>query len=181
MALVKSFAPLVSPGARILILGSMPGEASLKAHQYYAHPQNQFWKIMERLIGVDRQFPYAKRVRLIQDNNIAMWDVLQYCEREGSLDSAIFNEIANDFNGLIRNHPSIRHVFFNGGKAESAFNKLVKPTLNASDLEFTRLPSTSPAHASRNFEEKCAAWSVILNFLSADRIEITGQRARNLL
>lgn len=165
MSILESFPPIISKGAKVLILGSMPGEASLKAGQYYAHPQNQFWRIMDALIGAGRDLPYDKRIKLIKNKKIALWESLRFCERPGSLDSAIFNEIPNDFNMLFKSYPSINHVFFNGRKAESAFRKLVLPTLKRTELGFTLLPSSSPAHAGRSFEEKLESWRAILNYL----------------
>jgi TDG/mug DNA glycosylase family protein len=153
---IYSFSPIARSDARVLILGSMPGKASLAAHQYYAHPRNLFWKIMGELVGAGPEVPYAQRVQILQDQHIALWDVLQSCTRESSLDTDIKCEVANDFPAFFLAHPQITHVFFNGGKAESAFRKYVK--ICSENLIFTRLPSTSPAHASLSFEKKLAAW-----------------------
>lgn len=169
MPRARSFPPLARPSARVLILGSMPGAESLRRRQYYAHPHNQFWPIMGALIGADRELPYARRVARLLERDVAVWDVLKQCERSGSLDGNIVREteIANDFARFFRRHPSIRAVFFNGGKSESAFRRLVLPHLGAraAQLQFVRLPSTSPAHAGMARPAKLAAWQRVRDFL----------------
>ncbi len=164
MSFVKSFAPLSDRYARVLILGSMPGEASLQAGEYYAHPRNAFWPILSQLFGFDANQPYAERVRRLIEAKVAVWDVLASCHRIGSLDSEIVDSsvIANDFVGFFRDHPQIRSVFFNGTKAESSFRKWVLPAQSGLDMEFHRLPSTSPANASVSWEQKRLAWEAIL-------------------
>lgn len=159
---ICSFPPVARTDARVLILGSMPGEASLSAAQYYAHPRNDFWRIMGALVGAGPEIPYAERLVRLQNHHIALWDVLASCERPGSLDSAITKEKVNDFAAFFRAHPLIHTVSFNGGKAESAFQKGGVAAIAGRDLRLIRLPSTSPAHASRSFEQKCAAWQAIL-------------------
>ena len=163
-ARVRSFAPLADKRAEILILGSMPSEASLKAQQYYAHPQNAFWRIMAELLELDTAASYATRVRAVKAARIAVWDVLQSCVREGSLDSSIRRDtqVANDFAAFLRAHDKIRCVFFNGAKAEACFKQHVLPQLDAAALRFGRLPSTSPAHAALSFRQKLSAWRRIL-------------------
>jgi TDG/mug DNA glycosylase family protein len=155
----QSFPPIAEPDARILILGSMPGAASLAAGQYYAHPRNLFWPIMGRLAGAGPELPYEARVERLKTARIAVWDVLKSCHRQGSLDTAITDEEANDFAGFFAGHTSLTHVFFNGGKAEQSFRRHV--TFDA-PLELHRLPSTSPAHAGMTFENKLAAWRAAL-------------------
>lgn len=162
MRRVRSFPPLEDRHARVLILGSMPGAASLAAAQYYAHPRNHFWPIMGRLFGAGPDLPYAKRVRRLKSCGIAVWDVLESCVRPGSLDADIEEgSIAvNDFAGFFDAHPGIGAVFFNGAKAESAYRRHVLKGLPspACALPVRRLPSTSPAHAALSFEGKLAAW-----------------------
>lgn len=147
----------------------MPGAASLKARQYYAHPHNQFWRITGELVGAGPEISYAARARKLGSQNIAVWDVLKHCEREGSLDSSIVrtSEVANDFIGFFRRHPHIQAVFFNGAKAEQAFRRHVLPLLKEplTSLRFERLPSTSPAHAGRSFQHKLRAWRRIEEWL----------------
>ena len=163
---VRSFAPVASADARILILGSMPGVASLNAGQYYAHPQNRFWLIMGRLLGFDPlQTLYEQRIRYLTNAGVALWDVLQSCERSGSLDSAIRREtqVVNDFPGFLATHPNIRRIYFNGAHAEQSFRRYVRPLLpDTTALTFIRLPSTSPAHASLSFDDKLACWRSVI-------------------
>ena len=165
MSQVFSFPPIASPAARILVLGSMPGLASLQAGQYYAHPRNLFWPFMERLFGISRELPYSERCRLLQDHGIAIWDVLQSCTRPGSLDSAIAADsmIANDFDNFLGRHRQIEGIYFNGNKAAESWRRLVLPALSVklAAIPGTRLPSTSPANASIRPEEKFRQWEKI--------------------
>lgn len=162
MKISQGFAPVARPDARILILGSMPGVASLEAAQYYAFPRNVFWKIMGDLFGAGPQLDYPSRLLLLNENQIALWDVIQACVRPGSLDSAIRNEgmETNDFEGFFKKHPHISQVYFNGQMASGLFKKRVAPCL-ASRLEYHVLPSTSPANAGKSYAEKLEAWSVL--------------------
>jgi hypoxanthine-DNA glycosylase len=163
---VRSFPPIENTRARVLILGSMPGGASLRAAQYYAHPQNLFWRIMGDLLGAEPDSSYAARVRLLKANGIALWDVLESCVREGSLDSSIEEATiaVNDFASFFRTHPKIARVFFNGAKAESTYRRYVlgNASLALPNLNYLRLPSTSPAHASLSFKQKRDAWKVVV-------------------
>ncbi|MDE2419835.1 MAG: DNA-deoxyinosine glycosylase [Gammaproteobacteria bacterium] len=166
--LARSFKPVINDSAKILILGSMPGVKSLTEQQYYAHPQNAFWRILAALFQFDRDAPYAERLESLQAHGIALWDVLHSCKREGSLDSKIQREtqVANDFKSLFQKYPTIRYVFFNGGKAESYFQRHIAASLVEYSLNYQRLPSTSPAHATLSFAEKLEAWRVIQSFTS---------------
>lgn len=159
------FAPLARRDATILILGSMPGQASLRAGRYYAHPRNCFWSIVCQLIGSDPALPYARRAKALKSARIALWDVLFACKREGSLDSDIDEASIepNDFAALFRRCPLIRQVYFNGAKAEQCFRRHVLPALPVDDLRFVRLPSTSPANASWSYARRLAAWRVIVH------------------
>jgi len=164
MARVRSFAPIADRDARILILGSMPGAASLAAGQYYAHPQNAFWRILAALLRFDAASPYAVKVQSLKTARIALWDVLHSCSRTGSLDAMIESDtqIANDFRAFFGAHKKITRVYFNGAKAEACFKRHVLKEIEGGPMRYTRLPSTSPAHASRSFKQKLAAWRVIL-------------------
>jgi len=160
---IHSFAPIVSRNASLLILGSMPGKASLAAGQYYAHPRNAFWPIMGALFGAGPELSYARRVRVLQLAGIAVWDVLASCTREGSLDSDIDEDsiVAHDLASFLREHPRITRVFFNGAKAETAFRRHVLRDLAQPAPRFERLPSTSPANASWSAARKLRAWRAI--------------------
>ena len=161
MSHIHSFPPVSSADARVLILGSMPGKKSLQEKQYYALPQNAFWKIMGELAGAYPDLPYEKRLDALKDSGIALWDVLASCVRESSLDAHIRKESANDFASFFAQHPHITHVFFNGAKAEQCFKKFVQCKQPLPPLEFRRLPSTSPAHAGMRYEEKLKTWRAI--------------------
>ncbi len=168
--MISGFPPVVAPDAEVLILGSMPGQASLDVSQYYAHPRNAFWPIICQLFEVPQGGEYSERLVLLQRNRIALWDVMQHCLREGSLDSAIkpSSIVANDFISFFVATPSIRHLFFNGVQAERSFKRHVIPTLSTHDYKFEmqRLPSTSPAHASISFEQKLAQWQRVRDVIA---------------
>lgn len=154
-----SFAPVAASGCRVLLLGSMPGVASLRAQQYYAHPRNAFWPILYALwdMGPPAE-AYASRISFAQSHHIAIWDVAHTCRREGSSDASIRDVRANDFAALFARHPSLQAIFFNGRQAESMFNRLVKGS--ARDVPCTLLPSTSPAYT-LPFGQKLAAWRCV--------------------
>lgn len=161
MSTLFSFPPIVAPAATMLVLGSMPGKASLEANQYYAHPRNAFWKIMGELYGFSAEDDYLTRVAALKRAHIALWDVLHSCERPGSLDANIVEStiVANDFHAFFNSHPTIERVIFNGAKAEAAFKKYVQPNLTLkTKISFHRAPSTSPAHAALSAEKKRDLW-----------------------
>ena len=166
MQRVRSFPPIENRRARVLVLGSMPGAASLVAGQYYAHSRNHFWPIMGSLFGAGPDIPYAARVRRLKACGVAVWDVLESCVRPGSLDADIDEDsiAVNDFAGFFAAHTAVEAVFFNGAKAEAAYRRHVMAGLPAvaGGLRARRLPSTSPAHAALSFEKKLAAWAAAL-------------------
>lgn len=166
MAQVESFAALSDPGARLLILGSMPGTASLEASQYYAHRRNAFWPIIEAVYGIERDLPYAQRCRLLLEQGVAVWDVLARCERPGSLDASIDRDsiLVNDFVGFFAAHRHIGRICFNGATADQLFRRHALPLLPSpvAELELLRLPSTSPAHAALTLAQKTARWRAAL-------------------
>jgi hypoxanthine-DNA glycosylase len=164
---VRGFPPVVGRNPRLLILGSMPSEASLEASQYYGLPRNAFWAIMGELFGAGRDLVYEKRLAILKREGVALWDVLAECRRLGSLDSSIELRDArvNDFAGFFRQHRSIRHVFFNGSKSAEVYRRRAMPEVKtiAPYLSHHRLPSTSPAMASLSLDEKIERWRVILD------------------
>ena len=165
MELKKGFPPIAVETATVLILGSMPGEESLKKNEYYGNPRNSFWKIMASLFGFDLSVNYEERTRILLENKIALWDVMRSCERKGSLDSYINNGtiIENDFAFFFKNYPNIRNVYFNGAKAEREYFKRVLPRLPKSKrhINYDRLPSTSPAMTQLSIKAKIIEWSKI--------------------
>ncbi len=164
-ARLTSLAAVIAPDSRLLVLGSMPGAASLAAQQYYAHPRNAFWPIMGQLFGFAADLPYAERLMQLRARGIGLWDVLQSCERQGSLDSAIRAEQPNDFASLLQQQPGIRALAFNGAKAAQSFRKLVLPSLQTQPLPvLLNLPSTSPAHAALNQADKLRVWQQLCEY-----------------
>ena len=157
------FPPIAAEDARILILGSLPGVASIEAVEYYAHPQNAFWRIMYELFAIDGD--YDSRCRQLIDNRIAVWDVLASSVRPGSMDADIQLASAkpNDFKKFFENHKDIESVCFNGKTAERLFRRLVMPEFAGFDAELIGLPSTSPAYATMSVEHKVENWRSMLN------------------
>jgi TDG/mug DNA glycosylase family protein len=151
------FPPVSPPDAEILILGSFPGRESLAKNQYYAHPQNKFWRIMGEILGFSPDIPYKERTGVFLRNRIALWDVISSCEREGSLDSNIKAAAPNDFAGLFAVRPKIKTVFFNGKSPSNLFRRYVAGGL-PEGVESVILPSTSPASAMIPYEKKLAVW-----------------------
>jgi hypoxanthine-DNA glycosylase len=153
--------PVIARGTRLVLLGSFPGVASLQARQYYAHPRNHFWPIVGALLGADlAPMPYARRLEMLRERGLGLWDVYAACRREGSLDSAIQAAEPNDLASLKRRAPGLRGVAHNGGESARAMR-----VTQALGLPVWRLPSTSPANASWSLERKRAAWRVV--FLEA--------------
>jgi hypoxanthine-DNA glycosylase len=164
---VYSFAPVASRRARVLILGSMPGVASLAAAQYYAHPRNQFWGIITELCGREALPSYAQRLQMLRVHQLALWDVLHSCLRPGSLDAAIEHRSAqpNALLELIGRSPELSRICCNGGTAHSALQRHFGRALAElfPQIEIHRLPSTSPANASWSYARKLAAWRSALS------------------
>lgn len=164
-ARVHGFPALIGTGTRIVILGSMPGVASLAAQQYYAHPRNQFWSIMGAVCGAGPELPYARRLQVLQDRGLGLWDVLRSCVRRGSLDAAIELDsvIANELLPLLR-HNSVMRLCCNGGAAYATLQRHFGHALahEFPQLDIRRLPSSSPANASWSYARKLQAWSQAL-------------------
>ena len=165
----RGFAPAARRDARVLILGSLPGEHSIRAQQYYAQPQNTFWRIMATLTGAGIEQSYAVRLAAMQRAGIALWDVAAAAVRPGSLDAAIVRASveANDFGALFARCRRIGIVFFNGAKAAELYRRLVLPVLAEphASLPLRRLPSTSPAHAAMPYAAKLDAWRAVGDYL----------------
>ena len=160
MARSEGFPPIARPDATLLVLGSLPGARSIEEQQYYAHPQNAFWKIMREVFAIDGD--YEARCRMLMQNRIALWDVLQSSVRPGSMDADIKLDSAraNDFAAFFRSHSGIRQVCFNGRKAEQMFTKFVSDVPQG--VQLVSLPSTSPAYASLPFSAKLELWRTAL-------------------
>ena len=153
--MLKSFPPVVGPQTRILIVGSMPGQASLDAQQYYAHPRNQFWRIIFDVFeGGRTPQNYADKKAVILKHGLGLWDSLAACRRTGSLDADITHQTPNNFPALLRRFPHIHTLLFNGAAAFTFY----KRAFGLPPCTFFQLPSTSPAHASRSYEDKKALW-----------------------
>ncbi len=158
----RCFPPVLTPSCHTLVLGSMPSVESLQRGEYYAHPRNAFWDIVEELLGIPRTREYPERLRDLAACGVALWDVLAQCRRAGSLDSAIRAPVPNDFSSLLADGSAIRRVCVNGGKAHELFTRHVIPTLSSgATLEIIRLPSTSPANARLSFAQKLDAWRIL--------------------
>jgi len=154
-----AFAPIVDANSKILLLGTMPGEESLRKQEYYGHKSNQFWKILFTLYNKPLANDYKERVALLLEKKIALWDVLQSCEGVGSLDSNIKNEQPNDFKKFYKRYPHIRHIFFTSQKAKQFYVKYV----GLDEVHtFSVLPSPSPANAKMCLSEKIKSWKEIL-------------------
>lgn len=156
--------PSVDSRSHILVLGSMPGAASLALQEYYAHPANRFWPLMAQLLD-EKQTPsdYDAKIAMLLRHRIALWDAIDTCDREGSLDSDIRNVKANDFSAFLKKWPAIRTIGLNGGKAYATFAKFNKPLLSRPDLRILKLPSTSPANARWRMENLLDAWRPLFN------------------
>jgi hypoxanthine-DNA glycosylase len=149
--------PVAGRDARLLVLGSFPGAASLAAQQYYAHPRNHFWPILAVLWRTDLlALPYAQRIAEVRRRGLAVWDVYAACRREGSLDSAIEQAEPNDLAALAARLPRLAAIAHNGGESARAMR-----LTRALGLPVHRLPSTSPANASWSFERKLVAWRAV--------------------
>nr|WP_276356425.1 DNA-deoxyinosine glycosylase [Cohnella sp. YIM B05605] len=166
--MVHSFPPAADERSRLLILGSMPGVASLRAHQYYGNPRNHFWPILYRLFaGREPDAAYEERLRFASEHRIALWDSIAACEREGSLDADIKNVVPNDIPGLLRRFPRIATIVCNGGKSYAELMKHHGSSPEVAERRVVKLPSTSPVPTPRyrNLEDRLEAWQVIKEFV----------------
>jgi hypoxanthine-DNA glycosylase len=151
----RSFPPIVGADPLVLVLGTLPGEESLRRVEYYAHPRNLFWPIVFALFGETPPADYLARLEFVTARRIALWDVCAMAERRASLDSEIKRETPNPLHDLLDAHPDIRTVVFNGGGARRLYDRHFT---RRPGILYLHMPSTSPAHASLNFAEKLARW-----------------------
>jgi hypoxanthine-DNA glycosylase len=152
----------VDANTRVLVLGSLPGEASLAASRYYAHPQNGFWRLMGSVIGEDLAAqPYEARLATLLAHGVGLWDVIQEASRDGSLDAAIRDHRGNDLKALVATLPALRAVAFNGGTSAKIGRQLLG---DAPGIDLVALPSSSPAYTLA-FSAKAEAWSVLAQYL----------------
>lgn len=158
----KSFKPSVDSASKILVLGSMPGVKSLEEQQYYAHPQNRFWRVLGIIFNEPKlhEFDYELKLKTLLKHNVALWDTIRYCERKGSLDSDIQNEVPNDLRKLLEKYPNIKTICLNGNKSYSTFKKYFPDLFGKYNCH--KMPSTSPANARYRLEDLSREWSCVL-------------------
>jgi hypoxanthine-DNA glycosylase len=161
----RSFAPVVDAQARVLVLGTLPGEESLRRGEYYAHPRNLFWPIIFALFDERPALSYAERLTFLATHRIAVWDVCELGEREKSADMTIRLERPNAIDRLLDHHPLIRSVAFNGTTARRLYDRHFA---RRAALTYLALPSTSPAHATIDFSAKLARWTILREILEQD-------------
>ncbi|AWH85851.1 DNA-deoxyinosine glycosylase [Flavobacterium album] len=151
----KAFPPIADINSQIVILGTMPGEKSLELQEYYGNKGNQFWKLLFTIFNTEFTHDYNEKQKLLKTHHIAVWDVLGYCEREGSLDSRIRNEVPNDFATFYKEYPNIKNVLFSSKNAAAYYDKYVG---RKGGIDYAVLPSPSGANASMSFAKKLEAW-----------------------
>lgn len=158
--------PIVDCSTKVLIVGSMPGRQSLEKQQYYGNPRNHFWPIVGEILHVDLPMDYEKRIELLREQGIGLWDTIASCDRKGSLDATIRNEKPNDFHTLFKNYPTIRLILFNGTKAFTVFKKHIGFEV-LGNRTYKKMPSTSPIPGAniKSFEEKLEDWRIMLSYL----------------
>jgi len=162
---LTGFVPVLPSAPKVLVLGSMPGGASLVAQQYYAHPRNAFWPIMQTLFQIDLRLPYDERIEKLKTERIALWDVVHQCRRNGSLDTSIEPDsvVVNDIAGLLRQNIGIVAVFCNGGGARQLLQRYFLRSTSENDIRVPvyKMPSTSPANARMSVQQKCLRWQLL--------------------
>ncbi|MFH1373851.1 MAG: DNA-deoxyinosine glycosylase [bacterium] len=166
MTTKSSFEPVIHRDCWILILGTLPGDKSLRLRQYYSNPRNQFWDILNQVYGEPVDASYEGRLAFLRDKRLAVWDVLSCADRVGSLDGNIRNDVANDFAGLFKTYSGLSTVAFNGTRAKSTFRRLVlKEQQLKITLNLVTLPSSSvtPGRYVLPLKEKIAKWKAVLN------------------
>ncbi|PZR12172.1 MAG: DNA-deoxyinosine glycosylase [Flavobacterium psychrophilum] len=151
----KAFSPIVDYDSKILILGTMPGEKSLELQEYYGNRGNQFWRLMYSVFNEEVSNDYVFKIALLRKHSIALWDVLEYCERKGSLDSNIRNEKANNFDAFYNKYPNIKHVLFSSKNAAAYYDRYIG---RREGIGYDVLPSPSGANATKSFAQKLEEW-----------------------
>lgn len=154
----QSFLPIQNNDIEVLILGSLPGDRSLQAQEYYAHPQNRFWKLIQRIFNITDFHSYSEKLNILLENRIGLWDVCAQAKRKGSMDLDILEEIPNDLTTFFSQHPHLYTIIFNGQKARKVFDKHFK---KADQYQYYTLPSTSPANAQYSLEKLLLEWQLI--------------------
>lgn len=163
---ILSLDPIINQDSLVLVLGSMPGMESLAKQQYYANQKNQFWEILTTIFDKEDSMDYSTRISILHENKIALWDVIHSCQRIGSLDSNIKDEMPNDFQELLKSYPNIKLIVFNGGKAYEVFKKHIGFS-SFSGIDFIKLPSTSPTPGKnvKSFEDKLKEWNIVKQYV----------------
>jgi TDG/mug DNA glycosylase family protein len=161
----KGFPAVATRESRVLVLGTLPGPESLRQQQYYAQPRNAFWRIMGDLFGAGPDEPYERRMKILKENRVALWDVCASANRKGALDAAIrpTSIVVNDFTQFFRTHRQVQLICCNGQKAAQLYRRKVQPTLPEKwrSLQPAVLPSTSPAYAAMSYAEKLKRWEIV--------------------
>lgn len=166
-SVIKNILPsIIDERTKVLIVGSMPGAISLEKQQYYGNERNHFWRILGLLLEAEVPKCYEDKISLLRQHQIGLWDVIESCERQGSLDSAIKKEVPNDFISTLKENKQIELIMFNGGKAFTTFKKHFKME-DWPHIRFEKMPSTSPVPGRnvKSFDEKVACWSSVLTVL----------------
>lgn len=167
MNMIYGFGPIADANSRVLILGSMPSEASLAKGEYYGHSRNAFWPLISELLREAYVSSYEARKAMLLRHGVALWDVVAACEREGSSDAAIKNVLPNDFSSFFAAHHQVRRIFFNGAKAFELYKKHIG--FSYEGISYDRLGSTSPAHAV-SFQRRMADWKRLTEYLDEETL-----------
>ncbi|WP_049868708.1 DNA-deoxyinosine glycosylase [Paenibacillus sp. D9] len=164
---VRSFPPMIGEGARVLVLGSMPGAKSLQEQRYYANERNYLWRLLYGLRGLEPDEAYGDRLAYAAGQGIGLWDMIDHCHREGSLDMNIRNAVPNDLPGLAASYPSLQALAFNGSKSYEIYRKHFAGHPGLAHLDLLRLPSSSPipTPAMRTLEDRLEKWRMLLPYL----------------
>jgi len=162
--LLPGFAPEAGPDPAVLVLGTFPSVIARRERAYSANPQNPFWPIVEALFKISRVLPYRERVAALNERGVALWDTVDACRQEGSMDHTIRDPVLADVAGWLEVHPSVRLVAVNGRTAERFLKRALRGRAIPLSVRIAVLPSTSPANSGTNFEEKVRRWSVLRDY-----------------